>query len=1500
MSEEDEEIGSSDSDLTDVAASTKRTAAAARGYTFQDFVAGACILSVFFEDSNSVTIEWKFGEEDKFDDIILERDGEVICIQVKNGINYTLSSSDLTGSSSRGLAIDDLTESAKSRLDADEGSRFIVLTSFNQEPGSNIDFKDDSGSLSLLNGVDFPTKELVGEQGKITNGTDIEFILGAPGVDTEGKKVTKSIQGTDFFEEILSSVAPRLEHYENPEIDDSHTLIERAVNLARWARNQPVLRLDREEIVRRLELSPSPIFSQRFPIEEGFIRPRWINNVEEAFSNPDNRILVEGKPGSGKSTGIELLHRSWEEPDNQRTLRFYLYVPEDADSLEKKRSDPVWFRHQLAAQILNTFPEAFDNDVSVPVWTGINDLQRYIDIVGQWAEQNSKRALIIVDGLDHALREFGGTTATKPAEGTVLEEIGKLDFPNSLGLLMVSRPLSERTHETLGVDSRIDVSSWESDEIKEYLNRNDMASGDEVVDRVKKVSGGLPVIISHLLRKAGTHIEGVEAGLESALEEASHVDGELEKYYDTIWSPLEPYEQDAATLVALNPTGLHREVLDAVVDIPHTQKSISLDEAPLTHILDLLPDGRFRIFHDSFRAYTEDQLDQEEIEREHERLYRYLFDQCTFYPTNLESLQYHAENGPGSAALKNLATLDNLLGWWQDGVHHDLVSETLELAFDASLQDGDYLTAIDCIVLGGVSRNMLKTYLNDRLRLSYYISRGERETALRLVDQIRFYDGGNEEALKAMQVVSQTWEDELDKDWLVQWEEDYQEDEQPSWEPEAYFEVAATVLEPDTYWELAADFKRQDTGEHFTYEVLAAVEKNSDLLSDQPKPPEWIFENPELALEACEDLIDVLPDSWRTELREEAPDCSSLSLAGLHTLLKCDGPEDEILQAVKQRTVGQPMDAPGGRDVQFCDVYYVGSILAGLGKSPDILFNIVEKVSTEQERIQKLLAVIGAATTRSLSAETEHWVNVTLKYLEEILEEGRIENTRTQYIDSWRYRQAVSKVFDAFDEVVDQGSEDLTKKVLRMTDDIESDDQILEYISRTLTETRGTLFPKEELPEGLEQRYEEILKRPPDETPPSEELMDLGVQAAKAGYDDRAEKYAKKAVEHCFRYGYRKDMFLSDIWKGLEDIADGDWDRHLGSAIQLINWANLLLDLTDGKETHHFEGKFLKSLLNDGAIDYNTAEERARHNTTLRKLWDWRLRNPEGMTEEELRSLIRVKETKIRSSHRSDRALPFFAKAAEVADEFGWDRLVVDALHALNSGDYVRDEISNEEEQDLRDLASKHGVDIPDDLDSTNSTTDYGDQEEEEEEEDKIDEQIQELLSEHSEEDPLEKDDFEVLGTEELLTAGELLENRGISSTRYDPTAAAPIARILADRNEKQRAIQLLENVIAERDLMNWWLGGGHSRFVAVAEALIDLCGEESLQHVLTAWRNSRLDTNGYQNIFPQLVWAVKRTEGQIAAEELFSHTMDWMRRLAWPYENRVQRWGVLEPTFRD
>jgi len=1483
----------STTDDSGVSASTKRLAGLARGYTFQDVVAGACILSVFFEESNAVSIESKLDEDDKFDDIILEKDGEKICLQLKNGPEHRLISSDLTGSNGRGLHLDNLAESREVRIESGEGSRFIVLTSFKDETGSGIEFSDWSRTISFLGDIEFTTRELIEVSNEPVEDQGIEFALGVPGIGTTANEEVESLRNTNLFEQVVENVVPCLNRRESPVIDDPYSLTERAVNLARWARSQPVdiQKLERGEIIRRLELSPSKKLDQEFDLPEGYIRPRWVEDLEDVYSSPDDRVLVEGRPGSGKSVGIELLHRSWEDSNDHRTLRFYLYIPDDADSLEKKRSDPEWFRHQLAAQIYSTFPEAFDNDSTAPVWTGREDLQRYITQVGQWAEEQDQRVLFIIDGLDHALRQFGGTSATESAEGTVLEEIGSLDFPDPLGLLMVSREITG-VHDILRVDNQIEVAHWTTEEIEEFLVRKNISVTEGLVEQIAEVSGGLPVIIVHLIGKAETQEGNGEEVLQSTINEASHVDGDLEEYYSTIWEPLEPFERDAVSLVALNPTGLRDETIRSAIDLPYVQEKIRLEQSPLAHILDPTSDGRFRVFHDSFRKFTEDQLDQEEIKQGHRRLYNYFFDRCLQFPQSLDSLKFHAENGPGHTDLKDLATLENLLHWWQEGIYLDHLSNTLELAFESSLRDGDYFTAVDCMMLGGVARNMLDIYMEDNSRLRYFAAQNDRERALRLLDQIQGYDGGSEEAIEAMQIVAQNWETELDREWLIDWENDHQAAEQPSWDPEAFFEVASVALDPDNFWEAAAQIKREDTGHHFSREVLAAVQKKPALFDSQSEPPEWLFEDEQKALEACEDLIHDLPGPWREELRQHAPEYSELSLAALHTLLRCGGTEEHIQEIVEYQELDDPVKGWSQNTVSFYDAYYTGSILAGIGKSPDELLATVDEIAVEQTRAQKILAMMGAAATSRSSNETGHWVNNTLTLLRESFEQGFILDYTAQQVDQRRYWDALSSVSEEFREVAVEGSDDLINEILELSEDMASQDRCLTTITDSLRRTWEDMHPDKVFPENIDQRYREIMTRPPDEEPPSRDLIDLAFQAASEGYSSRARAYAETAVECCFRYGYRKDRFLDDVWQGFEDIVEEDWNRHLGTAIQLVNWAGLLHELTDGKETHHFEGEFLTSLLDADAVNYHTAEEHARNNTTVRKLWSWRLENPAGLTEDELDSMIYLKESKIRSSHHSKRALPFFTKAAMVAEDFGWTELTVKALQALNRGEYVRNGISPEREQSLRDLASEHDVEIPDDLESDNSSDGF---ETEVDEDDSNDNPVRELLSQHSTEDPLSTDDLAELSSEQISTANELLQYNGIDSARYNPTAAAPLSRVLAERGEKEEAVALLENVIAERDLMNSWLGGGRERFQVVAQALLDIDESQALQSVLNGWIKSRLDTQSYQAIAPQLLWIVKRSEGEMAAEELFSHIVGWMRRMMYPYEDWTQKWGVLE-----
>ena len=1464
----------------------KSLTAAARGYTFQDVIGGICILSVLFKQSKAVAVEDAFQTGDKFDDIILYQGNDQICLQVKNRPEQRLTTKDLRNASSD-LNVDEFVDSADSRLTADEGTRFIVLTSHREEPGPGVEFVGDNDCLSFLEDFGFQTRKLADGEGEVTTGTDIEFVLGVPGIDTEDdEELAETIHDTELFRTVQKHVVPLLEEREHPEIRDPVSLVTDAVDLARWARNHDTIGcLTREEIVKRLDYVPSPQISQQFPVEEGYIQPQWIQGLEEIHPS-SNRILVEGKPGSGKSTGMELLHRDWEEEAAKQTLRFFLYVPEDAGQVEKKRNDPDWFRHQLAAQLHDTFPEAFTEDVSLPIWTGTDALQSYIDRVAEWAEGEGKQLSIVIDGLDHALPSFGDTTHGDQIEDTILEEIASLIFPSPLTLLMVSRPLSPTVKEELSVGTEITVPQWNIDEIKIFLEQKGISTTDDLVSRLQNVSGGLPVILSHLLRKAEISNNNLEEGLLSALSEASEVDGELEEYYQTVWEPLRPHERDATTLVALNPTGLKTSVVDDLIDFPWIQKEVKLDETPLSHIIDRVDGDQLKVFHDSFRSHVLDQLDEEDIEAGHQRLFDYLVDRCSTFPDSLDSLSYHAEQGPGREALKDFISLDQVLEWWKRGVYVDRALEAIELGFDAALRDGDYMTAFEYTILGGVTRNMLDIYADDGDRLSFYTSQGDRAAAVALINQIRAYDGGTEDALTAMRTLARTWEDAVEREWMREWADAYQNTDRPSWDPEAYFELAAILLDPDEFWDQIDHIVRENSVNLFQ-EIFLSVGRYPKLLDHREQPPDWLVEDCQEALEACQEIERHLPDQWQDALHENAPPISEISVAGLHTLVECDGPQDDIIDRVDALTLETPDRSPSDSDSRFSNGYYIGATLASCGQSPAEVQSTVLRLASEQPQAHQLLALIGAATTRDTSANTGEWVDAVFHFLEKKYNDGTVLDQPIRPEDRWSYTKAVETAVKEFKKVMEVGSQGRVGQVQDRAEETRGETgRLLETVTRQLIGT----YPDDKLPEALEEQYQEVLERPPEEEPPTRELVDLAIYGAEAGYDDLADHYFDTAIERCFRYGYRKDIFLDDIWKGFLDVVENDWDRHMGTAIQFLNWSRLLHELTDGKETRHFEGKYLTTLLDEDIIEFEPVLNGADHEATINKLRDWRLENPATMSRAELDRIVEAEITRLGAREFTDKKLPLFGKAAVIAADRDWDEVVVKSLTAMNHGDYVDEGVDADLARELHELAAKYDVSIPNDLQSDDD--DSSDLDESTDEEiPSENEELHQILADHSDDDPLTEQDIRDLTTEEIHTAGKLVQSR---SYRYDPPAAVPLARVLADRESPEEGIELLTKVMAERDLISWWIGG--PGFEPLAETLLDLSEDDALQAVLTAWRkSSTIDTAGYQTVFPQLMWIVKRSEGQIAAEELLSHTMEWLRRLFWPYEDRIQIWGKLD-----
>lgn len=1444
----------------------KSKAGLARGYSFQDTISGACMLSVLFGDADQLMVEGPIYEGDKFDDLIIKSGDQITCIQIKNGIGYSLSPTDLSDRSGR-LNVEEMVESARQRIDEEQGSKFLVLASYDPEPSGDLTLEETGESFQIVGDFRAQTSTIHGEAGTVNEDVEVEFGLGLPGIpEAPGDRRILSIDDTDIFQQTRTAVTQLLETNDSPRLPDVDTLIKKAIILASDARDSPGRWIDRAEIAKRLGLDPRErALTQQFPVEDDFIVPGWVNELIGTIGD-GGRVLVEGLPGSGKSTGIELYSNRHE---GQRVLRYHLFVPEDSRSEAERRVDVQWFRHQFAAQLHESFPDAFDRS-SRPVWTDRGALQNYLDLVADWAEEEGRSPVIIVDGLDHVLRKPGESTISMNPHGTIIEELGELEFSAPLRLMLVSRELNDDSYDLLNLDDVREVPPWRAREIESLLDETEYDADDDLIDSILNISDGLPVIISHLVKQA----QASELELQRVVRDAPMAEGDLPRYYDTIWEPLSFVERDIISLIAVSPYGINEALIKDALGLPSINHLVDLHSPPICHVTSEIEDGLFRVFHDSFGEHVGRKLENTEVQQLHSQLYAQIFEHCREFPAELDSLLYHAEEGPGRDHMTTLINLETAFEWLENGAHPELVYEMLQLLFEVALELGDYESAFDCAVIGAYFRDSVP---HQQDRISFYVALGMREDAVQMVEQSVDYEPTSESTLRNIEITANEWADVPSESWIEECEAQFFGSDEDNWRPEKYFNAVAAAVDPDDFWGRAEAVVSGDDS-RFVFETVDAARKYPELLDRAP--PEWIFSNPIVGLEACSCLGPGMDSSWKEAIRSISYDFDQLSIPALLSIAIASQDEfdraDEAFERIREIGIQDPYEVDNDK-LRHSQSYYIGAIYSLFDCHADDLRSVIDDLS-EIEPLDRLLASLGAYRFGSGTPRSDEWTQFLLESIEEWIGPNTSIEIPHESTPLIQYREYVSNAFDELEDRFFQDESPEFRAIPHLVDQTESGPFIQSIVLNRMERKLRANLPASEFQNSLIREFETYVNAGPTDERIAVELWDIAIRAAHEGMESFAWRCHDHAQSRSFRYGNHKDVFLNEVWNALQRLAGDDWNGFSGVAIRLVNWARLLQDMTDGDETRHFEGMFLKDLLDANIIRYDEAIDEVREVSTLRKLHDWRMSNPEGINESQLESVLRGRGGAWRL--RYDPSSTNIAKCAIIASENGWDEKGRSALYRIQD----QDSVSLEENlyDRIMDVSAEYDIPITDSVSVSDSTDSQRFPEESEEEESDY---IDEIL----ENDPIDRDRLEGLSADELAEAGRRVANE----IEYKPKLVVPIAREMYGREMETEAISLSKSVISERNIMDRWMAG-EGQFEEIVSFLIEVEGDDSLQHVLDAWSESSIIDTRHHLILSNLVWLIYETKGEIEARRLIYQGVDWTQRLLKPHENDVHRWGIL------
>ena len=203
-------------------------------------------------------------------------------------------------------------------------------------------------------------------------------------------------------------------------------------------------------------------------------------------------ILLEGEPGSGKSTALTM----YLSARSDVRFGYYCFVPNDHTLGNERLGDDAFVR-SICIGLKNAFP-----DVEFPRPYAPQTSQ----LLSEWLHALSatkRRVVFVVDGLDHVDRKTRQSLVARP-----LTMVLDMDLPSNVLIVLSSRypeALPPRLIDHMNSDSKrhIRVPRFRHAQVREFFRLRGVGLADELLEAVVNVSGGVPIYLEYLADRLG-------------------------------------------------------------------------------------------------------------------------------------------------------------------------------------------------------------------------------------------------------------------------------------------------------------------------------------------------------------------------------------------------------------------------------------------------------------------------------------------------------------------------------------------------------------------------------------------------------------------------------------------------------------------------------------------------------------------------------------------------------------------------------------------------------------------------------------------------------------------------------------------------------------------------------------------------------------------------------------------------------------------------------------
>ncbi|MBX7242936.1 MAG: serine protease [Bacteroidia bacterium] len=247
-----------------------------------------------------------------------------------------------------------------------------------------------------------------------------------------------------------------------------------------------------------------------------------INTIQRGY------IFLQGAPGTGKST----LLSHWIRIRSERIIKYYAYIHNENNS--NRRGEANIFLYDLIVQLReNGFgkQEKLDKNVNVQELERI--LESQLNELKEDFENNGRKTIILVDGLDHVPREYA-------TEKSFLRQLPQPDaIPNGIIFVLGSQKyllegISEAIKRSMNENNAIEIAALEKSHIYQIIDAYKVENISEYKKAIADKCAGNPLYLRYLMQKIVDSPNNIGENIENMPTYSGDIEDLYQKYWDEI------------------------------------------------------------------------------------------------------------------------------------------------------------------------------------------------------------------------------------------------------------------------------------------------------------------------------------------------------------------------------------------------------------------------------------------------------------------------------------------------------------------------------------------------------------------------------------------------------------------------------------------------------------------------------------------------------------------------------------------------------------------------------------------------------------------------------------------------------------------------------------------------------------------------------------------------------------------------------------------------------